>query len=257
MADTCRCRVALLVRLLVARTSGYQVASLVQDAAKRLILLHRRSPKPPGSGADGRYKARSAPQIQRSICAPAGDLASGVDPQNRRAAMPNPAPPGDSSPAETSGGNALSERLQRCLRSRRGTLAAATRTARRNPRSACQHFASRVSRTPGARARQRPCDALRAHEYSFCGAPDLPLRAGATRLGRGSASGRRFGSAGSPSTETLSSRHGFSSSCAMCKRNPKLRARPLTVVREPVAASAATYIVESKPARRLPTCKNC
>jgi hypothetical protein len=72
MADTRRCRVALLVRLLVACTSGYQVTSLVQDVAKRLILSHRRSPKPPGSEADRRYKARSDPRyhMQRfaSLC---------------------------------------------------------------------------------------------------------------------------------------------------------------------------------------------
>jgi hypothetical protein len=66
MADTCRCRVALLVRLLVARASGYQVASLMQDLVKRLFLLHRRSPKPPGSQADMHYKARSDPPISRT-----------------------------------------------------------------------------------------------------------------------------------------------------------------------------------------------
>lgn len=49
-----------------ARTSGDQVASLVQDAAKHLILLHRRSPKPPESEADRRYKARSDPRYHRA-----------------------------------------------------------------------------------------------------------------------------------------------------------------------------------------------
>jgi hypothetical protein len=77
-ADTCRCRVALLVRLLVARTSGYQVASLVQDLAKRLILLHS-SPKPPGSEAERGYKARSEPPLPfAAVCIPMQRIATPI-----------------------------------------------------------------------------------------------------------------------------------------------------------------------------------
>lgn len=44
-------------------TSDSQLAALVQDVARRLILVHRRCLGLPGHAPDRRYKARSDPRI--------------------------------------------------------------------------------------------------------------------------------------------------------------------------------------------------